>query len=326
MARAFGRCLKTGERQRRLTTVDTAKGELSHRLPHVLPGGEAVLFTVQKTRARFDDAEIVVRSLANGAETVLVKGAADARYVPSGHLVYARMGALMAQPFDLARLAVTGGQVGVLEDVMHDVNASLAVGNTGAAQFSISSTGTLAYLPGGVSPEPQFSVVWVDRRGAVEPAIPRPVNSIYTHLSPDERHVLLGTEIYDLTRGTLTSLPNSPRRLVIWHPDGQRLTASTGRTESQLVWIPVDGTGAPKPLPTTEEGAPMSWSPNGKTLAYLKGSDDSTGREMLAADARGRRRPSGNPSPGGGSRWVRTRSSSLQTAVISPTSQGSQVD
>ena len=137
----------------KLTTVDTSKGEFSHRLPYVLPGGEAVLFTSQKAPSRFDDAEIVVRSLVTGAQSVLVKSAADARYVQSGHIVYARMGALLAQPFDAARLVVTGGPVGVLDNVMHDINTLMAVGDSGAAQFSISSNGTLAYVAGGVTPE-----------------------------------------------------------------------------------------------------------------------------------------------------------------------------
>ena len=38
-----------------LTTLDTVKGEYSHRLPHVLPDGRAMLFTIQKTFRRFDE-------------------------------------------------------------------------------------------------------------------------------------------------------------------------------------------------------------------------------------------------------------------------------
>jgi serine/threonine-protein kinase len=238
---------------------------------------KAVLFTRQKAVERFDDADIVVRSLVTGLETVVVHGASDARYVTSGHLVYARMGALLAQPFDLSRLAVSGGPIGVLDDVMHDVDNSLTVGNSGAAQFSVSSSGTLAYLPGGVTPASLFSLVWVNRRGAVEAAIPRPINSIYTRLSPDEKRILLGTSIYDLSRDTLTSLPRNSLRLPIWQPDGQRLTGARDEAERELLWIPADGSGVAEPLPTTERGVPMSWSPDGKTLAYLKGATGSTG-------------------------------------------------
>jgi hypothetical protein len=148
------------------------------------------------------------------------------------------------------------------------------------AHYSVSSCGTLAYLPGGVTPERQYSLMWLNRRGDVERAIPRPINTIYSHLSPDERQVLLGTSIYDFTRGTLTSLKVSPRMSLIWHPDGQRLTGMTGPTERQLAWMAADGTGTPRPLPTTERGAPMSWSPNGKMLAYLKDTANSTSSEI----------------------------------------------
>jgi eukaryotic-like serine/threonine-protein kinase len=259
----------------KLTTVDAAKGEFSHRLPYVLPGGDAILFTIQKAVASFDNAVVAVRSLVTGDQTVLVEGAADARYVPSGHLVYARMGTLMAQRFDLARLTVTGGPIGVLDDVMHDVNNTLRVGNSGAAQFTISSSGPLAYVAGGITPERIRTVVWIDRRGTVERIPLPPGNYFFPLLSPDETQILLGRTIYDLGRGTLSTLvtldaPRGAGQAAIWHPDGQRLTASMATTGNQLWEIPADGSGKPKPLSTTEHGVPMAWSPDAKTLAYLK--------------------------------------------------------
>ncbi|HKV82507.1 MAG TPA: protein kinase, partial [Candidatus Sulfotelmatobacter sp.] len=72
-----------------------AAGELSHRWPEVLPGGKAVLFTIW-TGASFDDAQIGVQSLETGEQRVLVKGGTDAKYVSSGHLIYAHAGGLLA--------------------------------------------------------------------------------------------------------------------------------------------------------------------------------------------------------------------------------------
>ena len=57
---------------------------------------------------RWDKANIAVQSLATGERKVLIEGGADARYIPTGHLVYMREGTLMAVPFNLDRLAVTG--------------------------------------------------------------------------------------------------------------------------------------------------------------------------------------------------------------------------
>ena len=74
--------------------------------PHLLPGGQWVLFTRQKTTYRWDDAQVVARSLVTSEEKVLLDDAADARYVPSGHLVFLRRGKLMAVPFDPERVAL----------------------------------------------------------------------------------------------------------------------------------------------------------------------------------------------------------------------------
>ena len=63
----------------RVTTLDTARGEFSHRWPHLLPGGRAVVFTVG-TLGSWDDAEIVVQSLETDRRETLVKGGTHPQY------------------------------------------------------------------------------------------------------------------------------------------------------------------------------------------------------------------------------------------------------
>ena len=122
----------TGGTKQHLITLDS--GEYGHG-PQILPGGKAVLFTVGRGGI-WDDAQIVVQDLETGERKVLINGGTDARYVPTGHLVYAREGTLLSMPFDLARLEVTGGPVPIVEGVMQtDAN------QTGAAQFSFSRNG-----------------------------------------------------------------------------------------------------------------------------------------------------------------------------------------
>ena len=197
-----------------LTTPDPANGELSHRLPHVLPDGSAVLFTIQRSPGGWDDTQVAVRSLVTGEQKLLVEGAADARYVTSGHVVYARMGTLLAQPFDVARLEITGKPVGVVEDVMQDVNSRFTIGNSGAAQFSVASNGTLAYLPGGVAPEGEYVAVWLDRNG-VETEVGVPTRSVASRprMSPDGRRIafpsLEGIGIFDVARQSFQLLTSS---------------------------------------------------------------------------------------------------------------------
>ena len=93
----------------RLTVLDQERGEKGHRLPQMLPGGEAVLFTIARIDVQsFDDASIAVGFLDTGEHRVVLQGGSNARYVPSGHLVYARADALFAIAFDLETLSVKG--------------------------------------------------------------------------------------------------------------------------------------------------------------------------------------------------------------------------
>ena len=54
----------------------------------------------------WDDAQIVVYSLETGERKVLIDGGRDARYVPTGHVVYVLDGTLLAVPFDVDTLEV----------------------------------------------------------------------------------------------------------------------------------------------------------------------------------------------------------------------------
>ena len=109
------------------------------RWPEFLPGGKAVLFAAGAGH----DFQVVVQSVGTGERRNLIPGGAQPRYALSGHLVYAQGGNLMAVPFDPQRLTVTWPPVLVAEGVRQDED-------TGAAQYSLSATGSLVYVPGRV--------------------------------------------------------------------------------------------------------------------------------------------------------------------------------
>ncbi|MCH9034460.1 MAG: serine/threonine-protein kinase, partial [Planctomycetes bacterium] len=152
----------TGGTPQPLATPDFEKGEKSCRLPQILPGGKGVLFTMSTSDIdSYDEASIAVVLLETGERKILFKGGSNARYAPTGHIVYARAGSLMAVPFDLERLEVTGPPFQILKGV---VTSDIY----GSAQFSFSGDGTLIYVPGG--PEIYYSrLVLVDRRGEFHP-------------------------------------------------------------------------------------------------------------------------------------------------------------
>ena len=196
-----------------LTTLDTENGEISHRLPSMLPERRAVLFTVKKiSPGGWDSAKIVVVSLETGESNLLIDGGADARYLPTGHLVYASMGKLMAVAFDIEKLEVTGQPTVILDGVAQAVNSADVDADTGAAQFRVSTSGALAYLPGGIFPEERRHLVWVDRMGGVEPLDAPPRSYWSPRLSPDGRRIALHAYtnmlaqiwLYDALRNTLT--------------------------------------------------------------------------------------------------------------------------
>jgi len=121
-----------------VTTLDPGEEGQGQRWPEILPGGKAVLYTALGGGPA--NAGIAVQSLETGERRILVEGGTRPRYVPTGHIIFARTGSLLAVPFDLGRLEITGSAVPVLEDV--------AVTPFGAGQFSLSRNGSLLYVSG----------------------------------------------------------------------------------------------------------------------------------------------------------------------------------
>jgi len=86
--------------------TEVADDESSHIWPQILPGGESVLFI-----ATSSGSDVAVQSLTTGERKTVVRGASYARYVRTGHVVYARDGSLFAVRFDEARLQTDGAPV-----------------------------------------------------------------------------------------------------------------------------------------------------------------------------------------------------------------------
>ena len=199
---------------------------------------------------------------------ILIRGGSNARYLPSGHLVYVHGGALLSVPFDLSTLTVTGTPVPVLEDL----------GRTwsGDANYAVSASGTLVYEPDtGVQTGGQFVVV--DRQGQVRPIAP-PSNNGEFRMSPDGRHLAArmfaindDIWVYDLATGTPVRLTFEPLDEIspCWTPDGRRIAYGT-RTGT-IFWRPADGSGAREAISHGDSTRyPESFSPDSRTLAFVE--------------------------------------------------------
>ena len=176
-----------------LTRPDRAQGEADHFWPEMLPDGRTVLFTITSLTGGLDAAQVAALDLQTGARRILVRGGSHARYVSSGHLVYAAAGALRAVPFDLARLETRGTPVTVVPDVVTTIK--------GGVDAVVAADGTLAYVLGTVEGTPH-TLVWVDRQGRETPipAPPRPY--LLPALSPDGTRVAVFANDQRVTSGS----------------------------------------------------------------------------------------------------------------------------
>ncbi len=168
--------------------------------------------------------------------------------------------------------------------VAQALTASNTTDVTGAGQFTLSSTGTLAYVHGAVVPYPDAQLVAVDRQGRVAPldAPTRNYRPSLSSVSPDGRHLAVSTEslteqavwVYDLGRGTLGKLtPGGESWGPRWAPDGRHIAFFwMSQGVSSLAWQRTNGTAGPEVL---GGGAswPSSWSPDGRQLALVKDDD-----------------------------------------------------
>ena len=273
-----------------LTTVDAAAGELDHVFPSVLPGARGVLFTIQSDGGA-TSAQLAVLDLKTGERKTLIRGAGQAEYSSTGHIIYAGLGTLQAVRFDLATLTVTGDPVTVAEPAMTFPSAG--------ANFAVSRQGTLVYVPAAADAQLNAArtLVWVTRQGIEEP-IPAPPRA-YAHprLSPDGKRIAVSATdgerdiwIWDFATRRLTPLTSGPdsELFPVWTPDGRRIVyRSSGARSGGIFWRAADGAGSEQRLTTsTIEQYPDSISPDSRYLAVQETSP-TTGGDVARVDLQG---------------------------------------
>jgi eukaryotic-like serine/threonine-protein kinase len=291
-----------GGRPEILTTPDKAGDEVSHRLPHWLPDGRGVLFTVMREQFEFQPRVALLDSKTR-KWSVLLEDAADARYVPTGHVVFLRQGTLMVVRLDLDERAVVGLPVPAITGLVQALNFMNPYMDTAAGQFGVSDSGGLVYAAGGISPDNDCTFVWVDQKGNVQPAAPVRGFFFSPRLSPDGQRIAYTTLgkrfqawVYDLARGVATPVTADGKVWnITWTPDGQRVVFDWswfGRN-NPLYWQLADGSAPMERLTTSDNGHGLgSFSPDGATLAYVEyrpGGGSDVGADILALDLRTRR-------------------------------------
>jgi len=252
--------------------------DLTHRWPHIVPGGHAVLFTAHNGLGLDKgDGDLRVVRLSDGKVTTVLRPGTDARCLSSGHLVFAKQGGLFGVSFDLQSLMTNGPTMSVVEQV--------GISFPGAGLFDVSRDGNLVYLPEN-GQEALFNLVWVDREGnrvtfgqtgSYDAFRISPEGKDFAYHNLDNQ--LYNIWIYDLQRGISAQVTRGPGggMFPVWSPSGRSVAVTTWDGPfPQIVWVRLDVSGAPQLLMTNEITLfPIAWHPDSRHLLIYKESVES---------------------------------------------------
>ncbi|MBS1804747.1 MAG: serine/threonine-protein kinase [Acidobacteria bacterium] len=249
--------------------VDYAGG---NGFPWFLPDGEHFLFAAW---AGSGHVAIRVGSLSSTNSTVIAEADSNATYA-AGRLLYMRGTSLMAQPFDLKSLRMSGEA----EPVAEGVERFLDLVTVGA--FTASNSGLLAYQTGPADARKQLT--WFDRTGKRIKTLGDPRAFFSIELSPDGRTLAASAPdalgnfdlwLYDVASGLPTRYTSDPggEFYGVWSPDSRSIILNTTRKGHYDLYRGLaNSAGTEEALYTNEmDKVPTSWSSDGKSLLYFTG-------------------------------------------------------
>jgi serine/threonine-protein kinase len=254
-----------------------ADDEVSHRWPHAVDGGKAILYSASRSTTSWNTASIVGVRVSSGARTVVQTDAYSPRYFPAGYLLFMRDGIEYGGPFDIARMEFKSPPVPVIEGVQTTVA-------TGGVQLAIAPTGTIVYVPG-AGDGPAAPIVWMNRDGTTTPLRQTTSDWSNPQISPDGSRLAIDIRdatnidvfVYDWRRDAPSRLTFTPGvdEKPIWSPDGRYIVFASARDSAagvtNLYVQRADGTSEPHRLTTsTNPQLPGSWHPSGRFLAFTE--------------------------------------------------------
>jgi Tol biopolymer transport system component/tRNA A-37 threonylcarbamoyl transferase component Bud32 len=247
-----------------VTSLDASQQEDLHGGPQFLPDGRHFIYFARSEQ--YGMGVVYAASLDETVKTrtLILNSTMSAVYARGaqgeGYLLFERDGAVLAQPFDAAKVRLTGEPFLVAAEV---ANAGSAIA------LSVSETGAMAWstdLGGGRTTQ----LAWFDRNGAklanVGPI--HPYNSFALSRN-GERLALARSDdrdlwLLDIMSGAFTrfTFDNPSDGHPVWSPDGRQIVYS--RSEARIFEKTVDG-GREREL-TGVEGIPYDWSQDGRSI------------------------------------------------------------
>ena len=264
-----------------ISDPDWGRGETSHRWPMFLPDGRHYLYLAADFAGQKGVDTVFVGSLDSKEKRFVIEGSANAAYAAPGYLLFYRDKTLVAQPFDLTRLALTGEPATILADVEYFPQVKRAA-------FAASDSSLLAAQSGAgvIVSQPQ----WFDRRGKEVGAVGKP--DVYGNVSiaPNGKSVAVDKTdtgdqstidvwTYELEQERAKRFTFGPGLTMapIWSPDGSRLVYTANRQlVTQILFMKnADGTQEERRVTQDDKGgtAPNDWSRDGSYILYTSGSE-----------------------------------------------------
>jgi Tol biopolymer transport system component len=268
-----------------------AEGETTQLLPFFLPDGRHFLYRSNDVTTGIRP--IYLASLDSAERKLLLNGDSPNVLYTQGHLLFLRDTMLMAQPFDVRRLVLTGDAFPIVEQIQIQGGISSGV-------FSASDNGVLAYQTGTGTATVSSQLVWFDRSGKQVGMLGDAAAYSDLEFSPDAKRASVsipeagkGRDIwlYDITRGLRTRFTFDPADELesIWSPDGSQIVFNSGR-KGHLDLYQKASSGAGTEEVLVEDGLdkyPLSWSPDGRFILYA----DRTNNNLFVLPFSGDRKP-----------------------------------
>jgi dipeptidyl aminopeptidase/acylaminoacyl peptidase len=214
-------------------------------------------------------AGVYVGSLDGMESKRIMSSDAQAVYAAPGHLLFLRQGTLLAQPFDLKKLELTGEP--------HPLAEHVATTFTGLMLVCAADNGTVAYR---TSVGNDARLTWFDRTGKATGTLGPVAPWGPVELSMDETRIAtqkpesgnMDLWMIEVARGIATRLTSDPAddEWPVWSPDGTRIAFDSNRKGAfDIYQMNIRDIGQEMALVETPQTKSVaSWSSDGRFLLF----------------------------------------------------------
>ena len=273
----LSRVSATGGPTTSVTKLDTSRNQNGHYWPHFLPDGRHFIYLARSSTK--EDSGIYVGSLDSEESKLLVQSDAGAMYA-QGYLLFLRERSLMAQPFDVDKLQLSGEPSPIAEEIAYNAT-------NGRSFFAVSDNGVLVYR---TDIFPKSLLTWVDRTGKQVETLGSPDFILSPSLSADEKKVATvhtdlssGSNIWLMDVARQNSFPFTFDPAIdsnpVWSRDGNRIVFSSNRLGPyDLYWKLSSGLGNEELIFKSENAKFVTdWSPDGRFILYQEAAAGNSG-------------------------------------------------